>query len=53
MYGVEYVIVVREDKCYDEIHRHTHRYAKNGAYASDYQMAITLCDGVTIKTQLF
>lgn len=53
MYEVENVVVVREDERDDEIHRNTHLYTKNGADASDYQLAIMLCDGVTIKTQLF
>lgn len=53
MYGIENVIVVCEDERDDEIHRNTHLHTKNGAYASDYQMTITLCGGVTIKTQLF
>lgn len=53
MYEVENVVVVREDERDDEIHRNTHLYTKNGTDASDYQLAIMLCDGVTIKTQLF
>ena len=53
MYGIEDVVVVREDERDDEIHRNTHLYTKNGTDASDYQMTITLCDGVTMKTQLF
>ena len=53
MYEVVDVFVVCEDKRDDKIHRNTHLHTKNGAYTSDYQMAITLCDGVTIKTQLF
>ena len=53
MYEVVDVIVVCEDERDDEIHRNTHLYTKNGADASDYQLAIMLCDGVKIKTQLF
>lgn len=47
------MVVVCEDGRDDEIHRNTHLYTKNGTDASDYQMTITLCDGVTMKTHLF